>query len=158
MTSTREETGGRDGGGPAVTRSTAIETRGLPDDRGPAAVAATPPVLAVVKDLFFVARIRETARLVGVPLSFARSRDEVVAALPSGVRFVLLDLTGGFDYDGVFGALEALDVAQRPPVLAFTTHALAKQTQAWHARCDRVVTKETLTQELASMLKDGVGR
>ena len=30
-------------------------------------------VVAVVRDLFFVARIRETARLVGTPLSFART-------------------------------------------------------------------------------------
>ena len=41
-------------------------------------------VLAVVRDLFFVARIRETARLAGVPLAFARSVEELEAALPSG--------------------------------------------------------------------------
>ena len=43
-----------------------------------------------------------------------------------------------------------------PPVLAFTTHALAKQTQPWHARCDRVVTKETLTAELPTFLTEGI--
>ena len=42
------------------------------------------------------------------------------------------------------------------PVLAFTTHAAARQTQPWHARCRRVVTKETLTQELPELLKSGV--
>jgi hypothetical protein len=157
VTDGREQTGGEDGGGAAANRSTAKETRDLAADRGPAAVLAT-PVVAVVKDLFFVARIRETARLVDVPVRFARSVDEVVAALPSGPRFILLDLTAGFDYDGVFGALDSLAGASRPPVLAFTTHALARQTQPFHARCDRVVTKETLTQELAAMLRDGVGR
>lgn len=134
--------------------STAITTRGLGDQPG----APAARVLAVVKDLFFVARIRETARLVGVPLEFARSADEFAAALPSGARFVLLDLTGGVDYDAVFAALERLDVLHRPPVLAYTTHALAKQTQPWHSRCDRVVTKETLTQELAALLREGVTR
>jgi hypothetical protein len=112
----------------------------------------------VVKDLFFVARIRETARLVGVPLEFVRSAEEFVAALPSGARFILLDLTGGVDYDAIFVALERLDPSRRPPVLAYTTHAMAKQTQPWHARCDRVVTKETLTQELPALLRDGVAR
>jgi len=116
-----------------------------------------PGVLAVVKDLFFVARIRETARLVGVPLQFVRSADELGTALSSPPRFVLLDLTGGVDYDGVFSALDRLDPARRPPVLGYTTHALAKQTQPWHARCRRVVTKETLTQELPTLLRDGVG-
>jgi hypothetical protein len=108
-------------------------------------------VLAVVKDLFFVARIRETARLAGVALSFARSADEVEAAAGRRPRFALLDLTGGFDYARIFQALDQAAV----PVVAFTTHALARQTQPWHARCRRVVTKETLTAELPALLREG---
>ena len=115
-------------------------------------------VLAVVKDLFFVARIRETARMVGVALEFARTTEELEAAAPAGARFVLLDLTGGFAYDRIFAALEAVDAAVRPPVLAYTTHALARETQPWHGRCARVVTKETLTQELPALLREGLGR
>jgi hypothetical protein len=111
-----------------------------------------PHVVAIVKDLFFVARIRETARLAGVPLVFARTPEELVAALVQKPRLALIDLTGGIDYAAVF---DALDIA-RPPVLAFTTHALAKQTQPWHARCDRVVTKETLTAELPTFLREGL--
>ena len=76
--------------------------------------------------------------------------DPPVATPP---RFVLLDLTTGFDYARVFDTVEA---AGRPPVLGFTTHVLARQTQPWHARCARVVTKETLTQELPSLLRHGV--
>jgi hypothetical protein len=112
-----------------------------------------PRVVAVVRDLFFVARIRETARLTGTPLEFARAPEELAAALVTRPRFVLLDLTGGFDFARVFETVEA---AGRPPVLGFTTHALARQSQPWHARCDRVVTKETLTQELPALLRDGV--
>jgi hypothetical protein len=113
-------------------------------------------VLAVVRDLFFVARIRETARLAGIPLEFSRTVEELEAAIPAGARLILLDLTGGFDYARVFAVVEALDPAQRPPVLAFTTHALARTTQPWHSRCTRVVTKETLTQELPALLREGV--
>jgi hypothetical protein len=124
------------------------------------------PVVAIVKDLFFVARIRETARLAGVPLVFARTPEELVAALAQKPRLALIDLTGGSDYAAVFEALEhggpttggppnPLGTA-RPPVLAFTTHALAKPTQPWHARCDRVVTKETLTAELPTFLREGL--
>ena len=54
---------------------------------------ATTRVVAVVSDLFFVARIREVARFVGVPLVFARSADEIDATLAAGARLVLLDLT-----------------------------------------------------------------
>ena len=113
-------------------------------------------VVAVVKDLFFVARIRETARLAGVPLDFSRSVEELESALAGGARLVLLDLTGGFDYERVFGAIETIEPPRRPPVLAFTTHALARTTLPWHARCARVVTKETLTQELPTLLREGV--
>lgn len=108
-------------------------------------------VLAVVKDLFFVARIRETARLVGVPLKFARSPEEVEAAAGGRPRFALLDLTAGLDHARIFAALDAAAV----PVVAFTTHALARQTLPWHARCRRVVTKETLTAELPALLREG---
>jgi hypothetical protein len=110
------------------------------------------PVIAICKDLFFVARIRETARLANVPLKFTRTADELRAALSEGTPLVLIDLTGDFDYEAMFSALGEA----HPPLLAFTTHALAKQTQPWHARCDRVVTKETLTAELPHLLTNGL--
>jgi hypothetical protein len=119
---------------------------------------APPFVLAVVKDLFFVARIRETARLVGVPVQFARSADELAAVRPGGARLVLLDLTGGIDCDAALAALERQGGGARAPVLGFTTHAAARQTQRWHARCERVVTKETLSQELPALLREGLAR
>ncbi len=110
-------------------------------------------VVAVVKDLFFVARIRETARLADVPLEFARTPEELGTALAAGpASFVLMDLTTpGWDYEPLFRAVEGS--ASRPPVVAFTTHALAARTKPLHARCERVVTKETLTQELGGILK-----
>jgi hypothetical protein len=111
-------------------------------------------VVAAVKDLFFVARIRETARLTEVPVVFARTADDMRAALGEPARFVLVDLTTDLDHDALFAVIDA--TTPRPPLLGFTTHALAATTKPWHARCDRVVTKETLTQELASLLKGGL--
>jgi len=115
-------------------------------------VTSDASVLAIVKDLFFVARIRETARLAGVPLKFARTPAEIDAGLAAAPRFALIDLTAGLDYEAILGAAQRAGV----PVLAFTTHAMARQTQPWHARCERVVTKETLTAELPTLLRDGV--
>jgi hypothetical protein len=115
-------------------------------------------VVAVVRDLFFVARIRETARLVGTPLSFARTPEEIDAVLgpasPESTDLAIVDLTmNDWDYDAIFAVL---DSAPAVPVLGFTTHALARATQPLHARCRRVVTKETLTQELPDLLKRGL--
>jgi CheY-like chemotaxis protein len=112
--------------------------------------------VAVVRDLFFVARIRETARLAGTPLVFARTPEEIAAALGAAEppSLVILDLTtSGWDYEALFAALAA---APDVPVLGFTTHALARPTQPLHARCRRVVTKETLTQELPALLQRGL--
>ena len=109
------------------------------------------PVLAVVGDLFFVARIRETGRLAGVRVEFARTSEQVEASLAHAPRLVLVDLTAGYDYERLFAAL----AGSRAPVLGYTTHALARQTQPWHSRCSRVVTKETLTQELPRLMKEG---
>lgn len=132
------------------------DTAAGPAGSDPAAPASGPAegarILVVVKDLFFLARIRETARLAGVPATFARSADEVEAAVIPPPRFALVDLTGAFDYDRIFRALEGAGIG----ALGFTTHALARQTQAWHARCRRVVTKETLTAELPALLREGV--
>src|SRR5436309_13511683 len=94
---------------------------------GPSALMA--PVVAVVKDLFFVARIREVARLAGVPLVFARTPEELNAALAQKPRLALVDLTGGFDYQKLFDELDATEHGGpatggppnplRPPVRAF---------------------------------------
>ena len=141
---------------PSGSESNRTEAAGSPD--GPDSAAPRPrggaqsPVLAVCKDLFFVARIRETARLAGVPLKFTRTPEELRAGLREAPRLVLIDLTGGFDYEAMFATLGE----EHPPVLAFTTHALARATQPWHARCDRVVTKETLTAELPQLLVHGI--
>jgi hypothetical protein len=105
-----------------------------------------------VKDLFFAARIRETARLAGVPLVFARTPDEVERALASPSRFALLDLTGALDHEGILARLERAGIE----VLGFTTHAMARQTRPWHARCRRVVTKEALTRDLGALLQEGL--
>ena len=120
----------------------------------PGAPVPPVPVLAVVRDLFFVARIRETARLCSTPLAFVRSPEELASALSARARWILLDLTGGFDYARLFEAIDA--AVPRPPVLGFTTHVLARQTQPWHGRCDRVVTKETLARELPALMREGI--
>ena len=113
---------------------------------------AVQKVVAVVTDLFFVARIRETARLVGVPLVFARTPDEVDRALKEAARFALIDLTSRLDHDAILRACERAGV----PVLAFTTHVLAGATRAWHARCQRVITKEVLARDLGALLAKGL--
>jgi DNA-binding NarL/FixJ family response regulator len=109
-----------------------------------------------VRDLFFVARIRETGRLAGAQVGFARSPDEVAAALSeTQADLVIVDLTApALNPEAVLAAVarDAPGVA----VLGYTTHVLARQTQPLHHRCTRVVTKDALTRELPRILTHGL--
>ena len=68
---------------------------------------------------------------------------------------VIVDLTmADWDYEALFRAVEA--AGHTATVLGFTTHVLARRTQPLHSRCARVVTKETLTRELAQILSHGI--
>ena len=91
----------------------------------------------------------------GSDVAFARTPDELTAELTRGAPgLVMVDLTTGWDHASF---LDRLDAAAAPPlVLGITTHALARQTQPFHARCARVVTRETLTAELPRLLADGI--
>jgi CheY-like chemotaxis protein len=113
------------------------------------------PVVAYVRDLLFSSRIAETARRLEYPFRAARSLDDLRRALAAGPSLVMLDLTAsGLDLDA---ALREIEAAGRPaPVLGWTTHVLWKTTRPLHDRCDRVVTRETLTAELPEILRDFV--
>ncbi len=108
-------------------------------------------VLALVRDLLFSSRIGETARQLGYPCRIARSLDDFQGRLGESPGLIMLDLTAqGLDLGAALGAI---DTAGRPaPVLAWTTHALWKTTKPLHGRCDRVITREELTEKLPDLL------
>ncbi len=109
-------------------------------------------VVALVRDLLFSSRIGETAKRLGYPFRTVQGVEALRGALAEGPGLVMLDLAGqGLDQEAALAAIEA---AGRPaPVLGWTTHASWKATLPLHARCDRVVTRETLTQELPELLR-----
>jgi hypothetical protein len=110
------------------------------------------PILALVRDLLFQTRIADTARRLGYPCRTVRSLDELRAGLDDTPGLVMIDLTAtAVDLDAALGAVEA---AGRPaPVLGWTTHVLWKETKPLHGRCDRVVTREELTEKLPDLLR-----
>jgi hypothetical protein len=116
----------------------------------PAAAPAT--VLALVPDLLFSSRIQETARRLGHPARVARSLDDLGRGLGEGPGLVVLDLTAAsLDLEAALAVLGGM--TPPVPVLGFTTHAAWKTTLPLHARCTRVVTRETLTRELPDLIR-----
>jgi hypothetical protein len=113
-------------------------------------------VLAVVRDLLWSSRVRETAARAGVRVRVVPGPRELASALADGAALVLVDLADrALDVEGVLAAVEA---AGRPaPVVGWTTHVLAPVTKPWHGRCDRVLTREALTAELPALLRAHAG-
>ena len=116
-------------------------------------------VLALVDDLFFQARLAETARKLGVTLktvSTGASLVKMLEAVPDGVpgdlpRLIIVDLNARQ------GAVEAIEQLQRSgnpiPVIGFLSHVqteLAERARA--AGCKQVMPRSSFTANLSEIL------
>ncbi len=120
-------------------------------------------VLALVDDLFFQARLQETARQIGVELETASTADAFLArALGHGgsepseagahsPTLLIVDLNAR---TGALKALEKLHAAgNQTPVIAFLSHVqveLAERARA--AGCQQVLPRSKFTQNLSAIL------
>jgi CheY-like chemotaxis protein len=119
------------------------------------AQAAT-DVLALVDDLFFQAKLAETARKLGVSLKTVSTGAALVGALEGAAsigqpRLVVVDLNARQ------GALEAIEQLQRSgnpvPVIGFLSHVqteLAERARA--AGCKQVMARSSFTMNLSEIL------
>jgi DNA-binding NarL/FixJ family response regulator len=110
-------------------------------------------VLALVDDLFFAAKMLETAKHAGVTLKTASTADALLAlASETAPGLVIVDLNaraGGVE------AIEKLRAAgASPPVIAFLSHVqveLAERARA--AGCAQVLPRSQFTRDLAQLLQ-----
>jgi CheY-like chemotaxis protein len=111
-------------------------------------------VLALVDDIFFQAKLAETARHVGVVLQTVSTGDALVTAASVAAnppRLLLVDLNARA------GALQAIEQLHAQgnllPVIAFLSHVqvdLAERARA--AGCLQVMPRSKFTAELAAIL------
>ena len=114
-------------------------------------------VLALVDDLFFQARMLETARQVGIELKTVSTGDAFLAeAAQSSAGLLIVDLNAR---QGGIEALERLRAAgNQRPVIAFLSHVqveLAERARA--AGCQQVLPRSKFTQNLAAILTGAKG-
>jgi len=109
-------------------------------------------VVALVDDIFFQAKMLETARQVGVEVETYSTGDAFLAAARQGVPALLI-----VDLNARGGAIEALDqlraMNNERPVVAFLSHVqveLAERARA--AGCEQVLPRSKFTQNLPSIL------
>jgi CheY-like chemotaxis protein len=120
----------------------------------------TTDVLALVDDLFFQAKLTETARKLGVTLKTVLTGTALVNALeaaPDGAvgdvpRLVVVDLNARQ------GAMEAIEQLHRSgnqiPVIGFLSHVQTELAQkARAAGCKQVMPRSSFTANLAEILR-----
>lgn len=112
-----------------------------------------PPVLALVADLIFAARIRGTAPP-GVEVRTASRaqplREEAEGARP---RLVLVDLGAGDDPVGFIGWVRAQASLKGVPVVAFGSHVDVERMDAARAAgADRVLARSAFVGMLPALL------
>jgi CheY-like chemotaxis protein len=113
---------------------------------------AVAQVLALVDDLFFQAKMTETARRLGVTLQTVSNGDALVAAAaPRAHRLVLVDLNARQGPLEAVAKLRAAGNAQ--PIVGFLSHVqteLAEKARA--AGCADVMPRSKFTSDLAEIL------
>lgn len=118
-------------------------------------------VLALVDDLFFQAKMAETARKLGISLRTVSTGTALVEALqgaPDGQasaihpRLIVVDLNAR---QGAVEAIEQLHRAGNPvPMLGFLSHVQTELAQrALAAGCKQVMPRSTFTMNLAEILR-----
>jgi DNA-binding NarL/FixJ family response regulator len=110
--------------------------------------------VALIDDVFFLAKVQQTAKLVGVTLETATTSEQLMkAATASPAALVLVDLNsrqGGLD------AIQRLCNGSGNPrrVIAFLSHVQTELAEsALKAGCQEVMPRSKFTQNLADILR-----
>lgn len=108
-------------------------------------------VIALVDDLFFQAKLAETARQVGVELKMVTTSEALAGEARNAAALIVVDLNAKTD---ALGAIEKLRMTgNAAPLIGFLSHVqteLAERARA--AGCREVMPRSKFTQNLAAIL------
>ena len=108
-------------------------------------------VVALVEDIFFIAKMKETAKQAGVTLDTAGTADALAsAARTDGTSLLIVDLNAR-------GSIEAIEMLRAAgitlPVIAFFSHVQAELAErARLAGCEEVMPRSKFARELPEIL------
>jgi CheY-like chemotaxis protein len=113
-------------------------------------------VVAGVPDLFFAARIGETARQLGVAIEFASSGQAVLEKASRTPALVILDLgAAALEPIALIAKLKADPALRGARVVGFVNHERTDLIeQARQAGCDEVLTRGAFTKGLPGLLTE----
>ena len=116
-------------------------------------MAAT--IVALVEDLFFLAKIRETAKAVGAAVVTVDSRHGSTAVAEAQPQAIFLDLNSrGLSALDWIKALKADPATQTVRIVGFVSHVQEDLIAAARAAgCDSVMARSAFTQQLPNLLR-----
>ncbi|HZE98016.1 MAG TPA: hypothetical protein VE981_13385 [Planctomycetota bacterium] len=106
-------------------------------------------VIAAIPDVFFRAKVLETARTLGVPVEVARDADELLQQIRvEKPRLILMDLQAK-----ALQPLDTLIALEGIPVVGYLAHEeIELRVQALAAGCGEVLTKGQFSASLPTLL------
>ena len=112
-------------------------------------------VVAVVPDLFFAAKIGETAKQVGAEVEFARSAEDLLRRAQEQPALIVLDLNAqGLDTVAAIERLKADVQARGLPLVGFVRHEMsALINSARQAGCEQVLSRNAFAKHLPEILR-----
>lgn len=113
-------------------------------------------VVAVVDDMFFAAKIRETAQALGIEVQFARNIDAAIAkAREASTTLIIADLQAqACDPFALAERLKSDEELKQIPLLGFFSHVQTSlQQRAEQAGYDRIVPRSYFSKNLAQILE-----
>lgn len=126
-------------------------------DRDTPAAVPVKKIVVVVEDLFFLAKIRETARLLGVALDCVRTPAEVEQKLAETPppNLVIVDLNGRQSQPiDLIAGIRRQPAYKRTTLVGFLSHLQAElKQQAQAAGCDLVMPRSAFSQNLPALLR-----
>lgn len=112
-------------------------------------------VTAVVDDMFFISKIRETGKALGMIVNFPRNLEALRASIAEDVPgLILVDLHHQkLDVVQLASELKANETVKDIPLLGFFSHVQADlQHQAVQAGYDEVIPRSIFFRDLAKIL------
>jgi CheY-like chemotaxis protein len=117
-------------------------------------------ILAVVDDLFFLSKIQQTARLVGVPVEPVEPQKLTERLGESTADAVIMDLNhrSGAAVE-TLRALKANPASSQLPVVGFVSHVQSDLISAARAAgCDEIMARSAFTAQLPQLLRKLAGQ
>jgi CheY-like chemotaxis protein len=117
--------------------------------------ASQPRIVVAVDDLFFLAKIRETARQLKVPIELAKTDRELLEKLEPPPALIILDLNStGLKPLPTIGKLRHKQELKKTPIIGFLSHLQADlKLKAQEAGCNLVMPRSAFSQNLPGLLR-----